>query len=116
MRNEILPEANGQQAIDELAARRAENEKQAGIDHAKRLQEIGSPLATAASKAVGLENPAKSQEAVVFEEPSVEDTTVEGNQDAEVIDISQGRHDEQFHVPDVEPTVSKVEDEEKIPA
>lgn len=69
IRQELLPAANGKKATDELALKRLANEQQARLDHVKRLREIGSPLATAAAKAAGLENPNKTSSAVVFEEP-----------------------------------------------
>jgi len=70
IRQELLPEANGKEASSKLALKRAANEQQARIDHAKRQREIGSPLANAAAKAAGLENPNKTSSAVVFEEPT----------------------------------------------
>ncbi len=70
IRHELLPEANGKKATDELAAIRLDREQSAITEHAKRLQEMGSPLATAATRGAGMENPVKTSSAVVFEEPT----------------------------------------------
>ncbi len=66
---ERLSNANGQEAIDQHALLQADNERKAQRDYADRLQAIGSPLALAASRGLGLENPNKSADAIVFEEP-----------------------------------------------
>lgn len=83
LRSEILPRANGQEATDELALRRAERERQAQLTDKERRKK----LAQAASSGMGV-LPARLSE---YTPP----TKV------------QVPHDETFHIPDAEPKVSK---------
>ena len=89
---DTLNEANGQKAIDELEHRRAHREKEAALVDARKL---GSS-AINHSKLNSLE-------------AAVQAGNKEFGTDIGEKKLGLAPHDEQFHIPDVEPTVSKAE-------
>lgn len=69
IRSELLPKANGEEAMSDLALRRAENEKKAQEAHNTRID----ALRAHATRLAGIDNPSKPHSTGEFHIPDIKD-------------------------------------------